>query len=141
MAMLPFWKFNFISGVGSILNFCNILARQIFISFIANRLPMHSRLPPPNGLNVKGMISDAFSFKNRSGLNVFGSEELGVVMRGPRGKPDPDSFLELDAVDFDVFRAEPEIVIGRPVQPEVLIERCIQVVQLRDCLVTDFAVT
>ena len=67
-------------------------------------------------------------------------KELCVVMRGPRGKPDPDSFLELDAIDFDVFRAEPEVVVGGPVQSEVLVKRGLQVVQLRDCLAVDFAV-
>ena len=70
---LPLEGLNFVSGTSIILNFETNLAKNIFISVIANLCPIQTRWPDPKGLQVNSTILSAFSFKNRSGWNELGS--------------------------------------------------------------------
>ena len=70
---LPLEGLNFVSGTSIILNFETNLAKNIFISVIANLCPIQIRWPDPKGLQVNSTILSAFSFKNRSGWNELGS--------------------------------------------------------------------
>ena len=71
--ILPHEGTNFVSGTSLILNFETNLAKNIFISVIANLCPIQTRWPDPKGLQVNSTILSAFSFKNRSGWNELGS--------------------------------------------------------------------
>ena len=70
---LPLEGLNFVSGTSIILNFETNLAKNIFISVIANLCPIQTRWPDPKGLQVNSTILSAFPFKNRSGWNELGS--------------------------------------------------------------------
>ena len=56
-----------------ILNFETNLAKNIFISVIANLCPIQTRWPDPKGLQVNSTRLSAFSFRNRSGRKELGS--------------------------------------------------------------------
>ena len=71
--ILPHAGTNFVSGTSLILNFETNLAKNIFISVIANLCPIQTRWPDPKGLQVNSTRLSAFSFRNLSGRKELGS--------------------------------------------------------------------